>query len=178
MCPLLMIKNVTLYIKEKQSFLIDMNALIKCFIFFFPDPIPLPNSTCSRLYSDNQTETWSHLGFLVNLFKEGLGVQQVCLTQNIGIQGQFLNVRQWRVPCCHNSGCWWTLVNTQIRLFQIKCRKHTVPIKSCQQVHEPDSSGQQLPIVGGNESVRYLVSLILLSYLILLNSFSYSPCWT
>ena len=32
-----------------------MSAFIKCFIFFFPDPIPPTNSTCSLLYSDNQT---------------------------------------------------------------------------------------------------------------------------
>lgn len=52
-----------------------MSALTACFISFFPDSASHKLNLYSTVQWQPDSETWSHLGFLVNLFKEVLGAQ-------------------------------------------------------------------------------------------------------
>lgn len=57
-------------------------------------------------------ETWSHLGFLVNLFKEGLGVHQVYLTQSVVSKTnlEMSDSEEFHAATIQDaSGHWWTL---------------------------------------------------------------------
>jgi hypothetical protein len=149
----------------------------------FPPPTPaaillLLCLTCTLPHHDNQSVKHGLIWVFLSTFSRKYWECSRCTLHKALYTRPVLKCQTLKNSVLPHSGGKWTLVNTQMCLSQIKCRKHTVPITHCYQVHELDSAGQQFPIVGRNESLLHMAVLMPFSCLILLNSFSYSLYWT